>query len=240
WNLRGWHHPGHGIRFSKSSIKARDLNDLNETYTMADALFSACFLNSCLRHAEHVKMACIAPGVNARGPLHVHPEGIVKRTTYHVLWMYATILQSNIMPCEVNAEKLPILKSEVTSKGPDVASVAESLPILKPVIESLPVLKSSKMSKVPVVDAVATTDPEGTILTFALVNKHPNQAVECDLGIPNLPDEVEGMILEGDSTDAFNDIEHPDRVVPENRRFPINQGSIRLPPHSLVFFNVKK
>ena len=92
WNLRGWHHPGVMTGFGPAEIKARDRNDLNATYTMSDALFSACFLNSCLRHANTVKMANIAPLVNTRGPLFVHPQGIVKRTTYHALSMYAHLL----------------------------------------------------------------------------------------------------------------------------------------------------
>lgn len=64
-------------------IEARDKNDRNATYTMADALFSACFLNSCLRNAADVEIACFSPIVNTRGAIFVHPDGIVKRTTFH-------------------------------------------------------------------------------------------------------------------------------------------------------------
>lgn len=52
WNLRNWHHPGHGQHLKGMDIKARDKNDINSVYTMADALFSACFLNSCLRNSN--------------------------------------------------------------------------------------------------------------------------------------------------------------------------------------------
>jgi alpha-L-arabinofuranosidase len=98
WNLRGWHHPWEP---GASSIAARDLNDDNSTYTMADALFSATFLNACLRHASIVKMANIAPTVNARGPLYVHANGIVKRTTFHVLSMYANLLEDEVLDAAV-------------------------------------------------------------------------------------------------------------------------------------------
>ncbi|MDQ1531911.1 MAG: alpha-L-arabinofuranosidase [Microbacteriaceae bacterium] len=98
WNLRGWHHPWEP---GAASIAARDLNDDNSTYTMADALFSATFLNACLRHASSVKIANIAPTVNTRGPLYVHPEGIVKRTTFHVLSMYANLLQDEVLDASV-------------------------------------------------------------------------------------------------------------------------------------------
>ena len=71
---------------------------------MADAVFSAGFLNTCLRHAETVQMANMAPVVNTRGPLFVHPQGIVKRTTFHVLAMYAQHLLPNIVDTWVNSQ----------------------------------------------------------------------------------------------------------------------------------------
>lgn len=106
WNLRGWHHPDLGDLRHKMDIAARDKNDINSTYTMADALFSACFLNSCLRNAGDVKIACFAPVVNARGPIFVYPEGIVRRTTFHVLSMYANRLEKYVMPITLSSESL--------------------------------------------------------------------------------------------------------------------------------------
>ncbi|MBQ6108070.1 MAG: hypothetical protein IJK97_07645 [Thermoguttaceae bacterium] len=106
WNLRGWHHPGIGMIPPRMDVQARDKNDINSTYTMADALFSACFLNSCLRHCDDVKIACFSPIVNTRGALYVYPQGLVKRTTYHVFWMYVHLLEKNILPVELNCEPL--------------------------------------------------------------------------------------------------------------------------------------
>lgn len=106
WNLRNWHHPGHGQHLKGMDVKARDKNDINSIYTMADALFSACFLNSCLRNCNYVGMACMAPVVNTRGPLFVHPNGIVKRTTYHVMHLYANKLQPNILSASIQSDTL--------------------------------------------------------------------------------------------------------------------------------------
>jgi alpha-N-arabinofuranosidase len=104
WNLKNWHHPGHGQHLKGQDVKARDGNDDNSLYTMADALFSACFLNSCLRNSNYVEMANMAPVVNTRGPLFVYPEGIVKRTTYYVMQLYATKLQPNILPVYIKSD----------------------------------------------------------------------------------------------------------------------------------------
>jgi alpha-L-arabinofuranosidase len=114
WNLRGWHHPGFPRKQRSDNrdpvvadlIRARDKNDLASQYTMADALFTASFLNACLRHAEDVGMANIAPIVNTRGPLYVHPQGLVKRTTFHVLAMYSNRLQARVAEAEVASAPL--------------------------------------------------------------------------------------------------------------------------------------
>jgi len=108
WNLRYWNHPGMGdfSRDAKVDYAKRRSNDLASTYTMADALFSACFLNTCLRHCDVVKMANFSPVVNTRGAIFVHPKGIVKRTTYHVFWMYTHLLEPNMLPLELDCGQL--------------------------------------------------------------------------------------------------------------------------------------
>ncbi|MDR3233116.1 MAG: hypothetical protein LBT46_05555 [Planctomycetaceae bacterium] len=104
WNLRGWHHPP--MSNGKLDVKARDKNDINSTYTMADALFSACFLNTCLRNCNDVEIGGFSPIVNTRGALFTHPKGIVKRTTFHVLSLYANKLEKNVLPITVKSDPL--------------------------------------------------------------------------------------------------------------------------------------
>jgi len=112
WNLRAWQHPG----FPRDRVddydapEVRELvarrrmqNDQPDQYTMADALFTASFLNACLRRCDVVTMANIAPLVNTRGPIFAHPKGIVKRTHYHTMWMYANLLQERVADVTVSA-----------------------------------------------------------------------------------------------------------------------------------------
>lgn len=209
WNLRHWHHPG----FPRKSpvapddkeaaglIAERDLNAVASQYTMADAMFSASFLNACLRHCQDVEMANIAPIVNTRGPLYVHPKGIVRRTTFHVLSMYANLLESRVAKFEVQGDAL--------AKG-DKA--------LGPV------------------DAIVTTDESGKRWSIALVNRQPDQPAACTvrMGDRLLDGEFDATVLAGDSPDAFNDVEHPERVMPEKRKAQFSKGAINLPPHSLT------
>lgn len=109
WNLRGWHHPWHGDMRKGFDIEARSKNDINSTYTMADALFSACFYNACIRNSKYVEIACFSPIVNTRGSIFVHKDGILKRSTYYTNWMYANLLEKNMVPVNVVTDTLKYL-----------------------------------------------------------------------------------------------------------------------------------
>lgn len=209
WNLRGWHHPGFPRKTVQDYsdpevqrlIQARDLNDIPSQYTMADALFSASFFNACLRHADDVAMANIAPIVNTRGPLFVYPEGIVKRTHFHAMALYANELEPRVGKLNLTADKL--------TQGD---------------------------KSVPVADAIATVDESGEQWAVALVNRHPDQPLACALKFKDRPLDgtFNAVVLQGDSPEAFNSIEQPDRVVPEPRRLTFQEGMVELPPHSLT------
>ena len=122
WNLRSWHHPGFQ-RFEKVDyndpeiiklIKARDKSLNPSIYTLSDALFSASFLNSCIRNSDYVTMANIAPLVNQTGPLYVHPEGIVRRTHFHTMAMYVNELEEYVSNVKISGSKLTDGKDSVS------------------------------------------------------------------------------------------------------------------------------
>ena len=64
----------------------------------ADACFSACFLNACLRHADIVDIACFSPIVNTRRAIHVDKDGLTRRTTFYTLLMYTNYLEPLCVP----------------------------------------------------------------------------------------------------------------------------------------------
>ena len=130
WNLRGWHHPGIGELRKGYDFAARRRNDTASTYTMCDAVFSACFLNTCLRYGDKVDVACFSPIANTCGPLFVHPEGIVRRTTFFALKMYGNDLLPYVVPLDVVSEPLvcgdrstPVLDAVLTSDAAGKAFV---------------------------------------------------------------------------------------------------------------------
>jgi alpha-L-arabinofuranosidase len=46
-------------------------------------------------------------------------------------------------------------------------------------------------------------------------------------------------ILTGESTDTYNDIEHPNRVAPKEVELKFKNGVVLLPPHSLTIVHIK-
>lgn len=110
WNLRAWHHPNLmdiGNRdvqrhedeefYREKILGERNRNDVNSTYTMADAIFSAAFLNTCLRNCDLVKMACFSPVVNTRGAIFTYEDGIVLRPQYFAFELYSNLLKDTVL-----------------------------------------------------------------------------------------------------------------------------------------------
>ena len=209
WNLRGWHHPDGN---APEKIAARGRNDLAATYTMADAVFSASFLNTCLRHAATVQMANLAPVVNTRGPLYVYPGGMVRRTTFHVMAMYANLLLPFAGDCFTRSDALQ------------------------------PATDSPTQASVPALDAAATCDTSMRSWRLALVNRHPSQPVQVQVSFDGQPitGSFPAVLLEGDSPDAYNDIEHPERVKPRQARLDAPGGILTVPPHTLAVVTIER
>ncbi len=215
WNLRGWHHPGFPRKevgdptdpATAALIAARARNAIASQYTMADAVFSAGFLNASLRHAADIGMTNIAPIVNTRGPLFVHEGGLVKRTTYHVLWMYANLLEESVAEAGL-----------VTTPLGGAAGSAQT------------------------VDALVTCDVARRRWRIALINRHPSASVPCslDLNGRRLEGEYRTTVLAGDSPDAYNTIEQPERVRPEIVTLPFAEGRTLLPPHSISIVEISE
>ncbi len=134
WNLRAWHHPNLmdiGNRdvqrheddefYREKILGERNRNDVNSTYTMADAIFSAAFLNTCLRNCDLVKMACFSPVVNTRGAIFTYEDGIVLRPQYFVFELYSNLLKDTVL--DIWKENVPTLTGVYNGKEKTVDTV---------------------------------------------------------------------------------------------------------------------
>lgn len=159
WNLRGWYHPNaHTIRqglTKEDYLYPRDQNDDNTKYTMADAVFTACFLNMCLRNCDIVGMANFAPIVNTRGCIFTHPEGIVLRSTYHVFDLFVNLLGDIIL--------------DIRHETPDRLTVRD---------------KEGRPVEIDAVDLVATAHANRPGLVVSAVNKDAEASHDVIIDAP--------------------------------------------------------
>jgi len=63
---------------------------LEDVYTMEDALLVGCLINSLLRHADRVKVACLAQLVNVIAPIMTDNGGAAWRQTIYWPFLYAS------------------------------------------------------------------------------------------------------------------------------------------------------
>ena len=90
---------------------------------MADAVFTACFLNMCNRNCDIVGMANFAPIVNTRGCIYTHEKGIVLRSTYYVFDLYVNYLGDQILDSwteDVPVKNMSVAKETENVKQADV------------------------------------------------------------------------------------------------------------------------
>jgi alpha-N-arabinofuranosidase len=214
WNLRGWHHPDVDAP-GRDCWTPRDKNDLNGSYTMADAVFSACFLNRCLAHCSTVGMANFAPAVNARGAIYAHDGGIVKRTTYHVFDLYVNHLGETVV-------------DSWTEGGGTFEAEARG-----------------KTHVVPELDAAATLFEADGSLRVALVNRSPDRAAALELEVDDSGFQGAATLrtLRAESKDSYNDASHPDSAsIHAAAAGKIRSGnrSVELPPHSVSVLTLER
>ena len=214
WNLRGWYHPNmHTVQMAvdkKDYLYPRDKNDDNTKYTMADAVFTACFLNACNRNCDIVGMANFAPIVNTRGCIYTDQNGIVLRSTYHVFDLYVNYLGDIVLD----------LWNETTQ----FLSVRH---------------KNGEKLDVEAVDLLATkfSDREG--IALAAVNKDASQACELTVEVGEAA-RYQVHTISGSSTESYNDVGHDEVMIQSTEWQTITDAlKVVLPPHSINVISIE-
>ncbi|NLO84937.1 MAG: alpha-N-arabinofuranosidase [Clostridiales bacterium] len=213
WNLRGWHHPNiMGIKQGNAEeeyLLPRDKNDRNETYTMADAVFTACFLNTLLQNADIVGMANYSPAINTRGLLYVHEQGIVKRTTYYVYEMYTKYMGDVVLDNHLQGDNW----LEVRDKRGEPVRVA-------------------------CLDTAVTIDSATGELAISIVNKHPQESQTITLQIAGGGKAAKMYVLKGNEPNSYNDVDRTEVQI-QQVMCDSGQMEIAVMPHSVNVVRVK-
>ena len=215
WNLRSWHHPNvHTIEqgISKEEyLYPRDKNDDNSTYTMADAVFTACFLNAMNRNCDIVGMANFAPILNTRGCIYSNDSGIVLRSTYYVFELYVNYM-GDVVIDTWEEEQIP--QMIVTHKN------------------GMPV-------KVKTLDILATKWSDKPGLAVAIINKNPTEEQYIELDIGEQEGQAILYTLNGPSENSYNDVHNRQVEITKRDLGQItNKLSFKLPPHSVNVLQV--
>lgn len=205
WNLRGWHHPGvHTLEQSADRayyLGARDLNDRNQDYTMADVIFSACFLNMLLRNSDIIGMANFAPIVNTRGCIFTYDGGVVLRGTYHVFDLFVNYMGDEVLDFWCDDDE----KKYYTDKY-------------------------GKTENVSLLDCVLTRRKADGIYAFSAVNRDPENSREVTFdnifsGRDEKLYEYRIVSVEAPSKDSYNDIGHEEICLKKGEWRPFKTGS---------------
>lgn len=214
WNLRGWYHPNvHTIKqgvTKEEYLYPRDDNDDNTLYTMADAVFTACFLNMCNRNCDIVGMANFAPIVNTRGCIYTHKDGIVLRSTYYVFDLYVNYLGDMVL--DSWEEENPVAQMKA---------------------------KDGEPRQIEMLDTVVTAFRDKPGYAVAAVNKDAahTQDIRLDLEAEG---SVSLHYICGESTESYNDVGHTEVTVLHKELGAYTPGmTITLEPHSVTIICIE-
>lgn len=260
WNLRQWYHPGiMGLKQAETKeeyLIPRDRNDDNSTYTMADVVFSACFLNMVNRSCDIVGMANFAPIVNTRGCIYTYPEGIVLRGTYYVFDLYVNKLGDIVLDTVTDGETEAVwaIETSETVRPNEAARTVETSETARPneaarAIEtgrthemecpsgSAPTGTYLGLDRKPVevelLDILVTAFSDRRGYAIAAVNKDPVRQLSFNLDL-DYSGEAEISILNGESTESYNDVGKNGISVKTKKLGKYTRGmTLSLEPHSV-------
>jgi alpha-N-arabinofuranosidase len=184
---------------------------LEEVYNLEDALLVGGFINTLLRHADRVRVACLAQLVNVIAPLVTNETGVLRQSIYYPYAWALKYARGRVLDLQVESQTYPITAAGLQA---DFA----------------------RNDQVPFVDVVATLDAQTRQASVLMLNRDlegerevvlewrdmtPTRVLACDT-------------LTGPDLQAFNTFEQPRRVVPQRLDAPAAGGrmTFRLPPRS--------
>ena len=194
----------------------RDKNDDNSSYTMADAVFTACFLNAMNRHCDIVGMANFAPILNTRGCIYSYKDGLVLRSTYHVFDLYVNRLGDIVLDGWEEGEKNTITVFD----------------------------KNGNQITTDTLDILATQHSRTGKISISVVNKEAEKKQKVKICLNENQKgryRIQKYQIAGKSVDSYNDIDKKDVFIegfPEEETDGVYEAV--LLPHSINVFDFER
>ena len=184
---------------------------LEEVYNLEDALLVGGFVNTLVRNADRVRVACLAQLVNVIAPLVTNDAGVLRQTIYYPYAWAIRYARGRVLDLRVEAPTYPIRPAGLQA---DFARSAE----------------------VPFVDVVGTHDAEAGQACVLMLNRDLDREREIVLDWREMtPSRVLACeTLTGTDLKAVNTFEQPRRVAPQRLEAPSPAArmTFKLPPRS--------
>lgn len=203
-------------RHQKTVPGRRGLQLLRESpRNIVDALFVAGVFHSCLRLARRVRMSNYVFIVNAHGPIHAYPEGIVKTAVFDVFRLFATRLESVSIGAAVKGESYT---TATRWEGkPDSATATR-------------------------IDCAATRSVDSRHLRVSFVNRYKERDAFVKLDLGGWHAKPGGVLhtLTAPALDTINSLSQPDAVRAKSAQLPGPVAHVRLPAHSVCLLELER
>jgi alpha-N-arabinofuranosidase len=184
---------------------------LEEVYNLEDALLVGGFVNTLLRNADRVRVACLAQLVNVIAPLVTNETGLLRQTTFYPYSWALRYARGSVLDVRVESDTYPIAGAGLQA---DFARDA----------------------RVPFVDVVATIDDGAGQAALFMLNRDLEGEREVVVEWTDVtPARVLACeTLTGSDLKAFNTFADPRKVAPARLDAPAPAGrmTFRLPPRS--------
>jgi len=207
WNV--WYRARSGNAVNGNRAFAPKL--LEEVYNLEDALLVGGFLNTLIRNADRVRVACIAQLVNVIAPLVTNDTGVLRQSTLYPYSWALKYARGRVLDLQIQAETYPIRGAGLQA---DFARNAD----------------------IPFVDVVATLNPQNNEACLLMLNRDLDAEREVVVDWREVtPSRVLSCeTLTGSDLKAFNTFEQPRRVVPRALDAPAagNRMTFKLPARS--------
>jgi alpha-L-arabinofuranosidase len=198
-----------------------DDGQLEESYTLADALAVATWLNVFVRQSWTVRMANLARLVNVAAPIVTSSDGMFSQSIHHPFQLMASASEQ-------------IAVDTYTDSGARVHRdrAGERWPY-----------RVADLGLFQRLDAAATTDPARRRLTLSVVNRDPRRAVRTRVRL--LDARATGVMIvhevTADSPDAVNTFARPDAVSARNTKREVDgeHVDISFAPHSFTVLEMQ-
>jgi len=175
---------------------------LEEVYNLEDALLVGGLVNSLLRHADRVKVACLAQLVNVIAPLMTNEKGVLRQTIYYP---YSWALH------HARGTVLSLAPQGPTYNVPQLG---------RPIEEGGTAM--SGLGEVPYLDIAATFDSAARTVALLVLNRDLEKPRELVVDWREItPTKItNSQVITGTDLKASNTFDDPKKVVPQALEAP--------------------